>query len=206
MKKRTTMETVSKNRIHPLIASAAIAIILVCMIGVAAITGLLPGSRSANTPPGTPDTVQLSSADKAAAERDAAKPANQSSNAPLLASSEAPPPPAAICASCGQVENIRAIKHAKKTSGIGMVGGAVVGGLLGNQIGAGNGRILGTVAGAAGGGYAGNEIEKHTQTTTTYEVVVRMENGRVREFPQSSSNWRVGDRVRVVNGALRSRG
>jgi outer membrane lipoprotein SlyB len=199
------METVPKSRIHPLIASAAVAIILVCMVGVAAITGLLPGSRSANTPPGTPDTAQLSSSEKAAAERDAVKPGNQSNNPPLLASSAAPPP-AEICASCGQVENIRAIKHAKKTSGIGMVGGAVVGGLLGNQIGAGNGRILGTVAGAAGGGYAGNEIEKHTQTTTTYEVVVRMENGRVREFPQSSSNWRVGDQVRVVNGALRSRG
>jgi outer membrane lipoprotein SlyB len=225
MKKRKTMETaptVSKSRIHPLIASAAIAIILVCMVGVAAITGLLPGSRSANTPPGAPDTVQLGSAEKAAAEHDAAKPAGQfnnqsnsqsgsqlnpqSNNPRQLAAAEAPPPPAEICASCGRVEGIRAVRHPKKTSGIGMVGGAVVGGLLGNQIGAGNGRILGTVAGAAGGGYAGNEIEKHTQTTTTYQVVVRMENGRVREFPQSASNWRVGDQVRVVNGALRSRG
>jgi outer membrane lipoprotein SlyB len=195
------METVSKSRIHPLIATAAVAIILVCMIGVAAITGLLPGSRSANTPPGTPDTSQLSSAQKAAAERDADK----SAPPPLLASAATPAKPE-ICETCGEVEGIRAVKHAKKTSGIGMVGGAVVGGLLGNQIGSGNGRILGTVAGAAGGGYAGNEIEKHTQTTTTYEVVVRMENGRVREFPQSASNWRVGDRVRVVNGALRSRG
>ncbi|RXZ32482.1 glycine zipper 2TM domain-containing protein [Oxalobacteraceae bacterium CAVE-383] len=198
------METVTKNRIHPLIASAAVAIILVCMVGVAAITGLLPGSRSANTPPRTAESSQLSSADKAAAERDAEKSAPPASP-PLLAAAATPAKPE-ICENCGEVEGIRAIKHPKKTSGIGMVGGAVVGGLLGNQIGSGNGRILGTVAGAAGGGYAGNEIEKHTQTTTTYEVVVRMENGRVREFPQSSSNWRVGDRVRVVNGALRSRG
>jgi outer membrane lipoprotein SlyB len=197
------METVSKSRIHPLIAGAAVAIILVCMVGVAAITGLLPGSKSANTPPGAIATAPLSSSEKAAAERDAnqSPPAN---SAPLLASSAAPPP-ADICEACGEVSGIRAIKHAKKTSGIGMVGGAVVGGLLGNQIGSGNGRLLGTVAGAAGGGYAGNAIERHTQTTTTYEVVVRMENGRTREFPQSASNWRVGDRVRVVNGRLHSR-
>jgi outer membrane lipoprotein SlyB len=198
------METASKNRIHPLVATAAVAIILVCMVGVAAMTGLLPGSRSANTPPGAAESVQLSSAEKAAAERDADK-STPPAPPPLLASAATPAKPA-ICETCGEVESIRAVKHPKKTSGIGMVGGAVVGGLLGNQIGSGNGRILGTVAGAAGGGYAGNEIEKHTQTTTTYEVMVRMENGRVREFPQSASHWRVGDRVRVVNGALRSRG
>jgi uncharacterized protein YcfJ len=82
----------------------------------------------------------------------------------------------------------------------------VVGGLLGNQIGSGNGRLLGTVAGAAGGGYAGNEIEKRTHTTTSYEVIVRMENGRIREFPEAAGAWRIGDPVRVVNGHLRSRG
>ena len=197
------MDTVSKARLHPLIAIAAVAIILVCMVGVAAITGLLPGSRSANPPPGSPEAAQMSSAAQADADRAAS--GSPGKTAPLMAAAEAPPP-AQLCESCGEVESIRAVKHAKKTSGVGMVGGAVLGGLLGNQIGSGNGRILGTVAGAAGGGYAGNEIEKHTQTTTTYEVVVRMENGRVREFPQSASNWRVGDRVRVVNGALRSRG
>jgi uncharacterized protein YcfJ len=36
----------------------------------------------------------------------------------------------------------------------------VLGGLIGNQIGGGNGRALATVAGAVGGGYAGNEVEK----------------------------------------------
>lgn len=198
------MDTVSKARLHPLIATAAVAIILVCMVGVAAITGLLPGSRSANPPPGSPEAAQMSSAEKAQAQADADRSAPGKS-APLMAANEAPPP-AQICESCGEVESIRAVKHPKKTSGVGMIGGAVVGGLLGNQIGSGNGRILGTVAGAAAGGYGGNEIEKRTQTTTTYEVVVRMENGHVREFPQSASNWRVGDRVRVVNGSLRSRG
>ncbi|WBS01697.1 glycine zipper 2TM domain-containing protein [Pseudoduganella sp. SL102] len=36
--------------------------------------------------------------------------------------------------------------------------GAVVGGLIGNQIGDGNGKKLATLAGIIGGGYAGNEI------------------------------------------------
>jgi uncharacterized protein YcfJ len=36
--------------------------------------------------------------------------------------------------------------------------GAVVGGLLGNQVGGGNGKKLATVAGALLGGYAGNEV------------------------------------------------
>ncbi|WP_229416056.1 glycine zipper 2TM domain-containing protein [Pseudoduganella armeniaca] len=36
--------------------------------------------------------------------------------------------------------------------------GAVVGGLLGNQVGHGNGKKLATLAGIIGGGYVGNEI------------------------------------------------
>jgi uncharacterized protein YcfJ len=41
--------------------------------------------------------------------------------------------------------------------------GAVVGGLIGNQVGSGNGRKLATIAGAVGGGYVGNEIAKNQQ-------------------------------------------
>jgi uncharacterized protein YcfJ len=39
----------------------------------------------------------------------------------------------------------------------------VVGGLIGNQVGSGNGRKLATIAGAVGGGYVGNEIAKNQQ-------------------------------------------
>lgn len=41
--------------------------------------------------------------------------------------------------------------------------GAVVGGLLGNQVGGGKGKTLATVAGAVGGGYAGKRIEESRQ-------------------------------------------
>ena len=46
--------------------------------------------------------------------------------------------------------------------------GAVVGGLLGNQIGGGNGKKIATVAGAVGGGYAGNKVQGTMQANDTY--------------------------------------
>lgn len=41
--------------------------------------------------------------------------------------------------------------------------GAVVGGVLGNQVGGGKGKTLATVAGAVGGGYAGKRVEQSRQ-------------------------------------------
>jgi uncharacterized protein YcfJ len=46
--------------------------------------------------------------------------------------------------------------------------GAVVGGLLGNQVGGGTGKKIATVAGAVGGGYAGNKTQEHLQNKDTY--------------------------------------
>ncbi len=46
--------------------------------------------------------------------------------------------------------------------------GAVVGGLLGNQIGGGTGKKIATVAGAVGGGYAGNQVQERMQRNSTY--------------------------------------
>ena len=46
--------------------------------------------------------------------------------------------------------------------------GAVVGGLLGNQVGGGTGKKIATVAGAVGGGYAGNQVQERMQAGDTY--------------------------------------
>ena len=51
--------------------------------------------------------------------------------------------------------------------------GAVAGGLIGNQVGGGNGKKLATVAGAVGGGYAGNQIQKNNQRKSTETVIQR---------------------------------
>ncbi|WP_343583945.1 glycine zipper 2TM domain-containing protein [Herbaspirillum sp.] len=206
----------SSNRLHPLVAGAAVAVILVSLIGVAAMTGLIPNSNSTNSPRQQAALAQQAqqaeqqqqqqaqaSAQQQARQAQQAAPARQAVRA--AAPGQAAPAPA-ICNSCGEVVAVRAIQHTPSTSGVGIAGGAIVGGLLGNQIGGGTGRTLATVAGAVGGGYAGNEVEKRARTTTSYEVDVRMENGKTRSFPQTADNWRVGDQVRVVNGHLEGRG
>ncbi|WPC06026.1 glycine zipper 2TM domain-containing protein [Pseudomonas benzenivorans] len=51
--------------------------------------------------------------------------------------------------------------------------GAVVGGLLGNQVGGGTGKKIATVAGAVGGGYAGNKVQENMQASDTYTTTER---------------------------------
>jgi uncharacterized protein YcfJ len=67
-----------------------------------------------------------------------------------------------------QVTRQKAVQDEKRIVGTGI--GAVVGGLLGNQIGDGDGRKLATVAGAAAGGVAGNQIQKKIQDGSTETV------------------------------------
>lgn len=54
---------------------------------------------------------------------------------------------------------------------VGTVAGALIGGVLGNQVGGGSGKKIATVAGAAGGGYAGNKIQQNMQANDTYTTV-----------------------------------
>ncbi|HZE44355.1 MAG TPA: glycine zipper 2TM domain-containing protein [Steroidobacteraceae bacterium] len=65
-----------------------------------------------------------------------------------------------------QVTRTRAPKDNNRLAGTGI--GAVVGGLLGHEVGGGSGKVLATVAGAAAGGYAGNKIEEKVQAGNTY--------------------------------------
>ncbi|MHB8475731.1 MAG: glycine zipper 2TM domain-containing protein [Steroidobacteraceae bacterium] len=64
------------------------------------------------------------------------------------------------------VTRTKPIKDQDRLLGTGI--GAVVGGLLGHEVGGGNGKTLATIAGAAGGGYAGNKIQEKTQQGDTY--------------------------------------
>lgn len=41
-------------------------------------------------------------------------------------------------------------------------------GLLGHQVGGGNGKTLATAGGAVAGGYGGNRVQKHAQDGRTY--------------------------------------
>lgn len=214
--------TPTTSRIHPLLAAAAIAIILVCLVGVAAMTGLLPTSKGNETPPASPVAqipaspvaqTQVEPMQQQASTPSYPPPRPQTTAPAQLAQAAVPvqrpvPAPAPItrrCTNCGEVVAIRAIQTKPKASGLGIAAGAVLGGVLGSQIGNGNGRTLATVAGVLGGGYAGNEVGKNAQARTSYIVEVRMENGSIHNFPQTNEGWRVGDRVRVINGRLSSR-
>ena len=157
-----TMQT--SNRIHPLIATAAVSVTLVSLLGMAAITGVLPKSHSsiASATPATIVQVAASAAPfleqkplvrrrtenlavrteqpvKRIAQVDSSQP-----TAPVPAAAPQPPPVA-------------------RNSPVGIGVGAVIGGLLGSQVGGGNGKTLATIAGAVGGGYIGNEVAKRNQ-------------------------------------------
>ena len=114
-------------------------------------------------------------------------------SAPVAESREAAP---ALCNGCARVTDIHTETRRGQSSGVGAVGGAVVGGLLGNMVGGGNGRKLATVAGAVGGGYAGNEIEKNQKSYTVWVIQMREADGRLRRFERSADpGLRVGDEV-----------
>lgn len=59
-------------------------------------------------------------------------------------------------------EPVRA-PQAQPVNYVGIGAGALIGGLVGNQVGGGNGKKLATVAGLIGGGMLGNEIANRTQ-------------------------------------------
>jgi outer membrane lipoprotein SlyB len=91
--------------------------------------------------------------------------------------------------------------------GIGTIAGAVIGGVLGNQVGSGRGNTVATVAGVAGGAYVGHEIDNRQQqqrTADVYRVTARMDDGSYQSMTQNTnSGFRVGDRVRIDNGVMR---
>ena len=108
----------------------------------------------------------------------------------------------------GVVQSIEVVRGnngiAGSSVGLGTIAGAVVGGIVGNQIGAGRGNTVATVAGAAGGAYVGHQLEnRQQQNPDAYRVTVNMEDGSYQSLMQSTNtDLRVGDRVRVDNGVV----
>ena len=109
----------------------------------------------------------------------------------------------AACKECGTVTEVKEVKKEGEGSGLGMVIGGVAGGVLGHQVGSGRGNTAATVVGAGAGAYAGNEVEKHRKSTTSYQVVVKLEDGKTRTFNFSNpTSYRAGDKVKIVDGKL----
>jgi outer membrane lipoprotein SlyB len=82
--------------------------------------------------------------------------------------------------------------------------GALLGGILGHQVGGGTGRKVATVAGAVGGAVVGNQVEGNMRATHSYTVTIHMNDGSRRTLHRANQpQFRAGDRVRVVNGDIR---
>ena len=68
-----------------------------------------------------------------------------------------------------QVTHTKPVKDENRIAGTAL--GALLGGVLGNQVGGGHGKTLATVAAAAAGGYAGNKTQQQMQENDTYTTV-----------------------------------
>ena len=184
------------NRIHPLMAGAAVSVILVSLMGIAAMTGVLPTSYATSGAPAAVQTAPLT------AQALAAAPVLSPAQPVVHQAAPVPAPTQSVVHQIAAAPAVHSegtkhktvvhrhtVQHAQvqarpgqqfsqapayqppapayqqpapvaQNSPIGIGVGAVVGGLLGNQIGGGRGKTLATIAGAVGGGYVGNEIAK----------------------------------------------
>jgi outer membrane lipoprotein SlyB len=198
------VKPISQHRTHPMIIIAGIAIVLFCAAGTAAIMGWIPTSIGSNTN----DSVLTQSDQLATPVKPTpqTKP-RQASAAPVRQAQTPTEPRYASCSNCGVVESTREITTRGEGSGVGAAGGAVIGGLLGNQVGGGRGKDVMTVVGAIGGAVAGNQIEGQVKATRSYEIAVRLEDGSIRTIQQANQpGWRAGDHVKITDGVVRSNG
>jgi outer membrane lipoprotein SlyB len=112
-------------------------------------------------------------------------------------------PAHAACVDCGSVIDLKTIKKEGEASGGGMVVGGIVGGVLGHQVGSGRGNTAATVVGAGAGAYAGNQIEKNKNATTTYQVVVKLDDGQTRYFNFAQpTGYQIGDKIKILDKKL----
>lgn len=206
-----------RRGLHPLVAAAAVAVIVMCSVGVAAVMGWLPtpsanphadepvaeaGPEGANLAPLPAESAQ-------AAAQTPSQPAPAPKARPAPAPTPAPAPAKQACANCGVVETIRQVQVPAKDDSnhlVGTIAGGVAGGVVGNQFGGGSGKTALTVLGAVGGALAGREVERNIrqqQTVTHYELTVRMNDGSKRQFRSAQPfAFASGDHVRVENNQL----
>jgi len=198
------LTTTTANRIHPMVAGAAASVIMVCLAGTAAITGLLPSSKAGPAPTGMTPSAAVAAAYPGAYAAQVAPVSQMAPTAQMIApsaSAQLEPIRAVAPAPAPVVKEVhhyhtkvvqapapkRVVKRApvreasyqpaprevayqqapqpvaQQPNYLGIGAGALIGGLVGNQIGSGNGKKLATVAGVIGGGYLGNQIANNQQ-------------------------------------------
>jgi outer membrane lipoprotein SlyB len=197
------MSSAAKSGIHPLVAIASVAVLVLAGVGVAAFTGVLPGT-SGSTDKGALSSAPAAEPAKAVTPKTAdVRPAQPKVAAPKPAR-PAPVPVAVMkCTVCGVVEAVQEVEVKGEATGAGAVAGGVAGAVVGNQVGSGSKKKVARIIGAVGGAVVGHQVEKSARSTKRYDITVRMEDGTLRTLSQEQApTWRTGDKVRVVNDAL----
>jgi outer membrane lipoprotein SlyB len=232
-KENDAMDTNTNTRkIHPLLAAAAVSVIVFSGVGVAAITGLIPHSKGSVN-----EQAPLAALEQPAPSATMPAPVPQATPAPVapapkkhvVRKSVAPKPaetvayaetpavtPPAPVAEAPQV--YEAPKPAVKPGVLGTVEsvrevevkgdakgvGAIGGGVAGAVLGHQiSDKRLATVLGAAGGAFLGNQIEKQARATKQWEMTVRYDDGSTQVFKSEQAPfWHQGDRVRYYEGKL----
>jgi len=179
--------------LYPTLLIAGIAVIIASMLGIAAMSGLLPGAQS--KPVGPPSVIDAPPVPPMPAARKTSPAAPSVSRG----SAEAPGAP---CASCGVVESVRTVEAAGQESGAGAVAGSVVGGILGKQEGGDHGRTAVTVVGTGASAYTGHELKKNMNKNLQFEIRVRMDDRSLRTFAATRAEFGEGQRVRISDGRL----
>lgn len=112
------------------------------------------------------------------------------------------------CADCGIVTRINTVASGRAApTATGAVLGGIVGAVAGHEIsdhtgGSRGNKNIAAAAGAVGGALAGNQIQKNV-TSDTYDISVRMDDGRTIVVNQRDlAGIRENTYVRVVNGRV----
>lgn len=101
----------------------------------------------------------------------------------------------------GTVVAVRPVQIEGTKSGLGTIGGGLVGGAIGQTIGGGSGRILSTVIGGVGGAVAGSAVEEGVTRQNGLEISVQLDSGPTIAIVQAADEpFYVGDRVKVIEG------
>ena len=168
----------AQRKLHPLMAGAAVAVILAAGVSVAAITGHLSSSKSEVVP------------EQALPKQ--AKPAQPKQHV------------AAKCHDCGVVVDVKEVEVPGKGTGVGAVAGGVGGAVVGHGVGE---NSTGTAIGAVVGAVAGHQIERQARAHKRYDITVRMEDGSTRSLSDETGTplaFKSGDKVHVSKeGAIR---
>jgi hypothetical protein len=185
----------TSTRLHPLLAVAAVSLSVLCGVGVASLTGLVPLSKGEESPLQIPSEVikPIEPAishpvTKPAAPKPVARKAAARAAAPVAdpESVEAPQQiveatkPRPLPGQLAVVESVREVKEPGDAKGVGAIAGGVVGGVL-----------------------AGHQIEKQARADKRWQIGLRLDDGSQRTLSsETEPAWRTGDRVRLLDDKL----